>query len=159
MKLENVLNAERVSSLRIDNNAYSRTFKSQSKESVSTNSAEKVLFPQAYENAGQYYNKNEFAKPQPPEPPQNHNHHQNSCGAKNSSMFDIKSILPMLMSGKFNDLINPFMSMLGGVGKGGGGMDFAKIFELFKPKSKPKKEEKNEEEISSKFDDFVIIED
>jgi hypothetical protein len=65
----------------------------------------------------------------------------------------------MLMSGKFNDLLNPIMSMVGGKS---GGVDIAKIFELFKPKSSVKKEKRiihEEEDVSSKFDDMIIIED
>ena len=116
---------------------------------VHTNKAQKVVFPEPYENATHYYNRNQFSKPTPPEPPSQPEPH-------NHMPFDIKSLLPMLMSGKM-DVLKPLMSMFGG--NLGGGMDLTKIFELFKPKTKPKKEEKKEEDISSKFDDMIIIED
>jgi hypothetical protein len=63
----------------------------------------------------------------------------------------------MLMGGNPGNLINPLMSMFNGGGNGG--FDLAKVFELFKPKAKNKKEEKKDEDIPSKFDDFIIIED
>lgn len=166
MKLGNILNDERVSALKNDSNAYVRAFKSKSKDTVNTQSAEKVIFPEPYENAGHYYNKNQFNPPPPPDPPCNHEQRHHNQGANNgggglfnSSMMDMKSLLPMLMSGKFNDVLKPLMTMFGGSGGASGGFDIAKIFELFKPKSKPKKDEKKEEEVSSKFDDFIIIED
>ena len=160
MKLGNVLNNERVAALNVDNNAYVKNFNKTEKVSSQTEKVniqtEKVVFPEPYENANRYYNRNEFNKPYTEEPvsnnkPQQHNQNQ-------FPMFDIKSILPMLMSGKFNDMLMPLMSLFSG-GKSGGGMDFAKIFEVFKPKQKPKKEEKKDEDVSSKFDDLIIIED
>lgn len=152
MKLGDVLNNERVSAMRMDKNAY--VYKPTKNENINIQT-EKVVFPEPYENAGGYYNRNEFNRPNHEEHLSNNNQPYN----KNQfPSFDIKSLLPMLMSGKFNNLLTPLMSMLGGKGVNGG-MDFAKIFELIKPKSKPKKEEKKEEDISSKFDDLIIIED
>lgn len=153
MKIGNLLNNERVKALGVDKNAYPNRMNN----NVNTQHAEKVLFPEAYENASHYYNKNEFSKPSPPEPPPQCEQSKHSCNHNSMPMFDIKSLLPMLMGGKFNDMLKPLMAMLGG--NGGGGMDMAKIFEMFKPKSKPKQEEKKEEDISSKFDDMIIIED
>lgn len=157
MRLNNILNAERVNALSVDPNAYiMKTKPKQVEQNPRVNGIPKVIFPEPYENAGMHYRKNEFSPPpqEPPQPPQ----HQPQ---QNMPMFDFKSLLPMLMSGKL-DILKPLMSMFGGGNGGGsgvGGMDFAKIFELFKPKAKPKKEEKKEEDISSKFDDMIIIED
>ena len=142
MKLGNRLNYERVQTLQTERNAY--VMNMPRKENLAqTQSAEKVIFRQPYENANPYYNKNEFCKPIPPEPPKNPPNN-------NMPMFDIKSILPMLMSGKF-DMLKPLLSMFGGGG------EMSKIFELFKPKNKPKKE--NDEDSLSKFEDYIIIED
>lgn len=154
MKLGNILNLDRTRELPMDNNAYVKHGKFVSGESVArAQSVDKVVFPEAYENASGYYNKNQFCPP--PKLEQNPPRLQQSQPA----MFDIKSLLPMLMSGKLNDLITPLMSMFGGKS---GGMDIAKIFDIFKPKSSTKKEKKvndNDEEMSSKFDDMIIIED
>ena len=140
MKLGDVLNNERVGALCGDKNAYiSNSNLKDRKSNVDTQSAEKVLFPEAYENVNQYYNKNNFCKPSPPEPPSPPPKQNHTCHHNNMSGFDIKSLLSMLMGGNFNDVLKPLMSILGG-GKSGGGMDIAKIFEMFKPKSKPKKE-------------------
>lgn len=116
-------------------------------------SINKVVFPEAYSNAEKYYDKTQFYVPQGSE----NNAHDNKV--KQSPMFDIKALIPMLMGGKFNDLIAPLMSMIGGKSKG---IDIAKIFELFKtkPSNKNEKQERKEsEDISSKFDDMIIIED
>ncbi len=159
MKIENLLNDERVNSLRFDKNAYIQKQEKQ-KECTSCGNAEKVIFPQPYENANNYYNKNQFNCCD------NSNEKESKqdcdCKCKNNSFhkgsgFNIQSLLPMLMGGKFNDMLNPVMSLLGQ--SKGGGMDFAKIFELFKPKSKVKKEDEKEDDKSSKFEDFIIIED
>lgn len=142
MKLGNRLNYERVQTLQTDRNAYVANMSK--KENLSQiQSAEKVIFRQPYENANPYYNKNEFSRPSPPEPPKPQQ-------TNNMPMFDIKSILPMLMSGKL-DMLKPLLSMFGGGG------EVSKIFELFKPKNKPKKEK--EEDVLSKFEDYIIIED
>jgi len=154
MKIGNILNSDRVNALQSSPNAY---VPSQTKLQNVNTQTKRVVFPEPYENAEHYYNKSQFTKPTPPEPsPVEHR-------STNNMNFDIKSLLPMLMSGKM-DMLKPLLSMFGGgVGSGVvGGMDFAKIFELFKPKSKPKKDEKKEtkeEDISSKFDDMIIIED
>lgn len=150
MRLKDLLNQERVSSLYVEPNAYvARDVKAQN-NNVKAQEMEKVIFPEAYQNAPPHYNKQEFYKPEPPEPPNQHQPQQLPA-----PMFDMKSILPMLLSGKFNDMLKPIMSMFGG---GGGGLgDMAKIFELFKPKSKSKQEK--DEDVSSKFDDMIIIED
>ena len=159
MKLGNILNNERLSALHTDRNAYVSVYKSD-KGKTQTQTVEKVLFPQEYENASPHYNMNNFSRPQNDNQENiQHNQHSNQSNNSFHTMFDMKSILPMLMSGKFNDMLKPLMSMFGGNGGGTGGFDIAKIFELFKPKSKTKKEEKKEEDISSKFDDFIIIED
>ena len=154
MKLGNVLNLDRTRALPTDNNAYVKNSKFVKDDTVAqVQSADKVIFPEAYENASGYYNKNQFSPPSKAEPNNPKPQHAPS------PMFDIKSLLPMLMSGKLNDFINPLMSMLGGKS---GGMDIAKIFELFKPKTNVKKEKKvvqEEEDVSSKFDDMIIIED
>ena len=154
MKLGNILDLNRTRELPVDSNAYVKSNKFVNNEkSVKTQTADKVIFPEAYENASGYYNKNQFSPPPKPEPSIPKPQHTPS------SMFDIKSLLPMLMGGKFNDIITPLMSMLSGKS---GGMDIAKIFELFKPKSTAKKEKKvvvEEEDMSSKFDDMIIIED
>lgn len=158
MKLNNILNADRVNSLCVEPNAY--VMHAKSKDNINsirprTQDIEKVIFPEPYGQAGPYYNKHDFVPPTPQEPSQT-----NKIKTNNNPMFDIKSILPMLMGGKFNDMLKPLMAMLGGGANGGGGLgDMAKIFELFKPKAKTKKEEKKEEDVSSKFDDMIIIED
>lgn len=152
MKIGNILNNDRVNALNCSPNAYVLR---QIKPQDVTSQTQKVVFSEPYENAGHYYNKSQFAKPAPPEPPQVEHRSTNNMN------FDIKSLLPMLMSGKM-DMLKPLLSMLGGGNNAVGSMDFAKIFELFKPKSKPKKDEKKEtkqEEESSKFDDMIIIED
>ena len=155
MKLGNILNNERVKSLYAEPNAYvCNNEKVNNKASIQN--ASKVVFPEPYENANTHYDKHEFSAPlkeqdnKPNNPPQ-----------QNQPMFDIKSLLPMLMSGKL-DILKPLMSMFGGGGldamSGLGGV--SKIFELFKPKPKQKKEDKpQDEDISSKFDDMIIIED
>ncbi len=148
MRIGNILNNERVSALGKDVNAYASTYNNKSNQ-VSSQTAKKVIFPEPYDNASTYYNKSEFSKPPIKEPPANSNK------PAPAPMFDIKSLLPMLMSGKFGDMLKPFMSMIGG---GGGGMDIAKVFELFKTKPKVKKEEESEQ-VSSKFEDLIIIED
>ena len=154
MRLGDKLNLDRVNSLKEDVNAYVGRSKNINSQKVKTQSAEKIIFPEPYENANSYYNKNNFGC---------RCDEESNCEKppvkNNQNMFDVKSILPMLMSGKFNDMLTPLMSLLGGGSKGGSGMDFAKIFELFKPKQKAKKVEKEEVDISSKFDDFIIIED
>lgn len=160
MRLSDVLNPDRVRAMNTDPNAY--VMKEQPKQQTDTVKAqevEKVLFPEPYENARAYHNHDQFSKPPPPSQPkpapsENHPH-------QNKPMFDMQSLLPMLMSGKFNDMLKPLMSMFGGGGNSGGGLgDITKIFELFKPKSNTKKAEpKEEEDMSSKFDDMIIIED
>ena len=154
MKLGNILNLDRTRALPTDNNAYVQHGKFVSGENIAkVQSADKVIFPEAYENASGYYNKNQFS------PPPRLEHNTPKPQPVQHPMFDIKSLLPMLLGGKFNDLVNPLMSMLGGKS---GGMDIAKIFELFKPKTSVKKEKKSikeEEDMSSKFDDMIIIED
>lgn len=156
MKLDNMLNVERVSALRVDGNAYINNNKSEQNK-VGVSSAEKVIFPQPYENAGNYYNKNNFSSNYAS---QNCNEKSDCEKNKNFSSnrgFNFQSVLPMLMGGQFNDILKPLMSMFGGKT---GSMDFAKIFELFKskPKSKSKTVENKNEELS-RFDDFIIIED
>ena len=158
MKLGNVLNDDRVKSLRMDQNAYTNTYKSKADtKNVNIQRAEKVLFPQPYENASAYYNRKQFS------PLLDDDCKKDNCDAKSKSssqtnpMFDVRSLLPILAGGKFNDMLNPLISMIGG-GANKGGFDFAKIFELLKPKKNTQKEKK-EEDISSKFDDFVVIED
>lgn len=160
MKLNDVLNFERVNSLSVERNAYVNVSDVEGKgHVVKTQSAEKVIFPEPYENANRYYNRNDFNSYNI-----NENNNKSSNNSKNLnmqndfSMFDIKSILPMLMSGKFNDVLKPLMSMFGG-GGGSSGIDLAKIFELFKSKSKVKKDNRKKEEDNSKFDNFIIIED
>ena len=148
-----MLNPERVQALGVEQNAYTN-YKNYNVNKVSTQDVSKVIFPEPYENASTHYEKNQFSPPQPPPQPKPHPHQQS-----NFPMLDIKSLLPMLMSGKM-DILKPLMSMLGGGNNAGGaGMDLAKIFELFKPKSKTKQEDKKEEDVSSKFDDMIIIED
>lgn len=160
MRLGDLLNDDRVNTLRVEPNAYAIGMKAKGKENkVSSQEINKVIFPEPYENASQYYNRHDFSKPPPPST-EEHNQCNNHAPLQ-KPMFDIKSLLPMLMNGSFNDMLKPLISMLGGVntGTGSGGIgDISKIFELFKPKPKPKKEEK-EEEFSSKFDDMIIIED
>lgn len=161
MRLNQILNKERVQALNVEQNAYINYKSQQNKTNQSQNptvqNISKVIFPEPYENLNTHYSKSDFCLPLKEEPKPNPPcKHQN-----NSPMFDIKSLLPMLLSGKFNDILKPLMGMFGnGGGSSGGGLgDVAKIFELFKPKSKPKKEEKKEEDVSSKFDDMIIIED
>lgn len=155
MRLSELLNADRVNALQVERNAYIKDIKREIKgDRVTVQTPEKVVFPEPYENARPYYNKTEFARPAPPQNPPNQHRSQHS----QMSMFDIKSLLPMLMSGKL-DMLKPLMSLFGGSGAESQGMDFAKIFELFKPKSKQKKDITKEEDISSKFDDMIIIED
>lgn len=153
MNVNDLLNAERVNALGVDPNAYVvKPTPKPKHEPVKTENISKVVFPEPYENATPYYNKHEFSPPPPPniQPQQN---------TQPNAPFDFKSLLPMLMSGKFNDMLKPLMSMMSGGGSGGGLGDISKIFELFKPKAKPKKQEKKEEDVSSKFDDMIIIED
>ncbi len=155
MRLKDLLNQERVSALYVEPNAYVPRGQKVENNRVNTQEVEKVIFPEPYENVSPHYNKHEFYKPAPPEPPK-----QNQPNPMPAPMFDIKSILPMLMSGKYNDMLKPIMSMLGGGNSGAGGMgDIAKIFELFKPKPKAKVKQEKDEDISSKFDDMIIIED
>ena len=154
MKLGDMLNKDRVNALQVDKNAYASGFVPKQKENnVKAQDVQKVLFPEPYQNARPYYNRSEFDIPKPP--PEEHH----SPPRQNNFGFDFKSILPMLMSGKFNDVLKPLMSMLGGGGNSVGGLgDMTKIFELFKPKTKKdKKEKKEDEDISSKFDDMIII--
>lgn len=159
MRLSELLNADRVNALQVEHNAYVNNFKSMPKnDKVQAQTPQKVVFPEPYENASPYYNKTAFDKPCSPEPPPQHNSSQNHSQQHNMPMFDIKSLLPMLMSGKL-DVLKPLMSLFGGSGGGSQGMDFGKIFELFKPKPKQKKDINKEEDISSKFDDMIIIED
>ena len=155
MKIGNILNNERVQSLNVSKNAYYTPNNLKREDKVSTSQAEKVVFQQPYENASNYYNKDQFNCSQQPDSKPNCNCNNNRKSQNN--MIDFKSLLPMLMGGKFNDMLKPIMSMLGGGGSAGS-MDFAKIFELFKPKSKTEKKDKDED-VSSKFDDFIIIED
>lgn len=150
MRLNQILNQERVSALGVERNAYVNTTSSASKTNkANIQEASKVIFPQPYENMGPYYNKSEFCPPPKPEPA-----HENSKPRNNQPMFNLQSMLPMLMSGKFNDVLKPLMGMLSGGGMG----EVSKIFELFKPKPK-EKAAKKEEDVSSKFDDMIIIED
>ena len=147
MKLDGLLNPDRVNALRADPHAYvAKT------EKVTAQEVPKVIFPQPYENAAPYYSKDQFKSY---EPPCNEPHAQKpKC---NQPMFDIKSLLPMLMSGKM-DMLKPLLSMLGG-SNGGGLGDIGKIFELLRPKPKPTKAESQTETMPSKFDDMIIIED
>ena len=154
MRLKDLLNQERVNALYVEPNSYVASNQIKRTESHNVKAqAEKVIFPEPYENASPHYNKQEFYKPTPPEPQKQNQSHQMP-----TPMFDMKSILPMLMSGKFNDVLKPLMSMFGGGGGSGLG-DVTKIFELFKPKSKTKTKKEKDEDISSKFDDMIIIED
>ena len=135
MKIGNLLNMDRVNALNIEPNAYiAKQPKHIAAESgtskVNVANIPKVIFPEPYENARGYYNKSEFVPPPPPH---------------------------VEMSGKL-DMLKPLMSMFGG-GKSSGLSDIAKIFDIFKPKEKAKNAEKEAEEISSKFDDMIIIED
>ena len=154
MKLGNILNLENTRELPTEYNAYIRSVELKNSKNVYTQSAEKILFPEPYENAPGYYNKSQFCPPPKPEPKECKHH------TVPSPMFDFKAILPMLLGGKFNDVLSPLMSMIGGKS---GGMDIAKIFELLKPKTSvgkgKKKSEIIEEDVSSKFDDMIIIED
>ena len=158
MRLSELLNNDRVNALTTDPNAYVSHISNQQYNQVKSQDVEKVIFPQPYESAKTYYNKNQFSKPEPPQPeaPCQREHHSGS----KPPMFDMQSLLPMLMTGKFNDLLKPLMSMMGGGGSSVGGLgDIAKIFELFKPKQTVKKTEPKQEDVSSKFDDMIIIED
>lgn len=167
MKSNNIFNAERVNALYFDKSAYitqnklynsnnqpinrnnlqtSRVFNqniissSNNNTKVNTQVIEKVLFPEPYQNSPPHYN-NHFEPPPPPPPP---------SSPAPAPMFDIKNLLPMLMSGKA-DFLKPIMSLFTG---GGAGADVAKIFDIFK--SKPKKTEVKEEK--SKFEDMIIVE-
>ena len=154
MQLGRILNLDKTRELPTEYNAYiQHNIGGGKNNNVNMQSVEKVIFPEAYENANGYYNKNQFCPPPKPEPEPCKHH------PAPPPMFDLKALLPMLMSGKLNDIVNPLISMLGGKS---GGMDIAKIFELFKPKSganKERKKEEKEEDVSSKFDDMIIIED
>lgn len=157
MKIGNLLNIDRVNALNIEPNAYiakqpKHIAAERGTSKVNVANIPKVIFPEPYENARGYYNKSEFVPPPPP-----HVEHAPQQHQQSNSMFDIKSLLPMLMSGKL-DMLKPLMSMFGG-GKSSGLSDIAKIFDIFKPKEKTKNAEKEAEEISSKFDDMIIIED
>lgn len=157
MKIGDALNMDRVNALNIEPNAYiakepKHIATGSGASKVNSVNIPKVIFPEPYENARGYYNKSEFVPPSPPQVEHASQQHQPS-----NSMFDIKSLLPMLMSGKL-DMLKPLMSMFGG-NKGGGLGDIAKIFDIFKPKEKTKNAEKEAEEISSKFDDMIIIDD
>ena len=136
----------------MERNAYVSKPSDEKQHNTHTQNASKVIFPEPYENMWQYYNKSEFCIPPKQEPPP-----QNNSRPPQAPMFNLQSLLPMLMGGKFNDILKPLMGMLGDGGGGGLG-DVSKIFELFKPKSK-EKSEKKEEDVSSKFDDMIIIED
>ena len=155
MKIGNILNNDRVKALENSSNAYILS-ESKLKNNASAQNMSKVVFPEPYENAGTHYDKHNFNIPTHETPEQNARPPQ-----QNQPIFDIKSLLPMLMSGKF-DMLKPLMSMFGGGGTdaNSGLGNISKIFELFKPKSKPQKEKDiKEEDISSKFDDMIIIED
>lgn len=149
MRLGDVLNNERVSALRCEPNVCNNCA-DKNKESKGR-SAEYVMFPQGYENAGQHYDKSRFSHSKEEEPCKK----VENCKSNSSPMFNMGSVLPMLMGGGFGEILKPLMGLLGG----GGGADVTKIFELFKPKQKQKKEEVKEEDFSSKFDDMIIIED
>lgn len=153
MRFNSELNNERVSCLRPDPNAYpKRVVISQKKEPVKIQgNTTKVLFPEPYENAQRYYNRDNFCPPQPPPPePQ-------PCPHNQQPMFDIKSLLPMLMSGKdIGSMLKNFMPMLGNLG----GENLSTIFNLFKPKSKQKTVPCEAVDVSkSKFDKLDFIED
>lgn len=171
MKIGNIFNEDRVQALNCGVNAYNKVYGSD-KQKTKTQSVEKVLFPQGYENASHYYDKNNFERDRCCDIIDNERGKKDckegsscNCDKKhnggmngNLPMFNIQSLLPMLMSGKFNDMIKPLMGLLGGNKTGAGSFDIAKIFEMFKPKLSVEKKVV-EEDISSKFDDFVIIED
>jgi len=163
MKLNGMLNLDRVNSMRVDPNAYIKQSSNLTDSKAKSQQIEKVLFPQPYQNVSPRYNKQDFYKSEAveksQEPPQSIQPQQNA--PQQSNIMDLKSILPMIMSGKFNDMLKPIMSLLGGANGGGGIGDIAKIFELFKPKqkSKAKKDISKDEDVSSKFDDMIIIED
>lgn len=143
MRVENKLNMERVNALGIEPNAYSNNPIRHADNKVETQSATKVIFPEPYQNAVGHYGKTEFKRPEPPKPP-----------PPPQPTFDLKSLLPMLLSGgNFGEMLKPLLSMFGG-----GNMDLTKIMDLFKlnKKSKPAKKEEPE---TSKFDEFVIIDD
>lgn len=144
MKSKDIFNYERINALGVEPNAY--IMKSDTKkepQQPQMQNIPKVIFPEPYENASPYYNKQEFnPPPPPPSPPQ-----------QNSPMFDLKSLLPLLTQNNMMDIIKPIISMF----SGGGNADISKIFELFKPKSKQKKVECKVEDSNSKFDDFNVI--
>lgn len=143
MRVENKLNLERVNSLGIEPNAYSANPIKHEPKKVETQSATKVIFPEPYQNSIGHYDKTEFKRPDPPKPPP----------PPPQPMFDIKTLLPMLLSGgNMGEILKPLLSMLGG-----GNFDLTKILELFKMNKKPKPTQKVEE--TSKFDDFIIIDD
>ena len=153
MRVENKLNMERVHSLGIEPNAYPTCpVKVEHNKKVDTQMATKVIFPEPYQNSIGHYDRKEFKRPEPPKPPE----------PQPKPMFDIKNLLPMLLSGGFSggnmgDMLKPLLSMFNGGNLG----DLTKIMDLFKFNKGKKKEDKKEEvvEESSKFDDFVIIED
>lgn len=143
MRVENKLNLERVNSLGIEPNAYSNNPIRLDAKKVETQSATKVIFPEPYQNSIGHYDKTEFKRPDPPKPPP----------PPPQPMFDIKTLLPMLLSGgNMGEILKPLLSMLGG-----GNLDLTKIMDLFKLNKKSKPTPKTEE--TSKFDDFIIIED
>jgi len=158
MKLNGMLNLDRVNSMRVDPNAYIKKSSNETDSKAKSQQIEKVLFPEPYQNVSPRYNKQDFYKSEPVEQVEKPTQTQLP---QQSNMMDFKSILPMIMSGKFNDMLKPIMSLLGGNAGGGGIGDIAKIFELFKPKqkSKVKKDVSKDEDVSSKFDDMIIIED
>jgi len=155
MRLEGIVNKERERALNVDPKAYVMKNKPDGSSQAKIQEAEKVIFPQPYENAQSYYDKNQFNKYCEAE-------HEGGCRHGNnnnniSSMFDVKSLLPMLMGGKFNNVLKPLMSLLSGCGKNEN-LNIAKIFDIFNTKTKKNESPKDEVEVS-KFDDFVIIED
>lgn len=144
MRVENKLNLDRVNALGVEPNAYSGNPINIHSPKIETQSATKVIFPEPYQNSIGYYNKTEFKRPEPPKP---------TCPSQ-QPVFDFKSLIPMLLSGgNLGEMIKHLLSMLGR-----GNMDIAKIMDLFKfgKKSKPAT---NEQPETSKFDDFIIIED
>ena len=155
MNLGNKINMERVNTLHNDAKAYYNPQIENKDIKAKSMSAQKVVFPEPYENANTYYNRNQFSCKHHDDEPKHDNHQP----IHNMPNFDIKSLLPMLLGGNSNNLLTPLISMLGG-GKGQeGGVDLAKIFELFKPKPKSKPAAKEQKEEVSKFDDMIIIED
>ena len=68
MRLGDILNNDRVNALQMDRNAYVAGSAQKMKEKdVKAQDVEKVIFPEPYENARPYYNRNEFDRPAPPE--------------------------------------------------------------------------------------------